>query len=75
MGDQRVLRIAASLFGALKVDLGSEIDGIDRTYLELVVAALPAVHGEGADIVHHAGGGASIVTLPTAYPWPGETST
>jgi len=73
-GEQRLLRIAASLFGAMKIDLGNEIAGIDRTHLELVLAALSAVHGEGADIVHHAGGGASLVTLPTAYPWPGETS-
>ncbi len=71
-GEQRVLRIAASLFGSLKIDLGSEIAGIDRSLLEHVLAALSHVHGEGADIVHHAGGGASIVKSPVAYPWPGE---
>jgi hypothetical protein len=73
-GQQRVLRIAASLHGSLKIDLGTEVAGIDRTFLELVLAAIAHVHGEGADIIEHAGGGASLVTLPVAHAWPGETS-
>ncbi len=70
-GQQRVLRIAASLFGSLKIDLGSEVAGIDRTYLELVLAAISHVHGDASDIVQHAGGGVSFGALQTAYPWPG----
>jgi len=71
-GQQRVLRIAASLFGSVPIALGTEVAGIDRSYLELVLAAISHVHGEGADMVQHAGGEASIAKLPVAYPWPGD---
>lgn len=54
-GQQRVLRIAASIFGSLPITLGTEVTGIDRTYLELVLAAISHAHGEASDIVHHPG--------------------
>ena len=67
---QRILRIAASIFGAQEITLGDHITGIDRIHLELVLAAIAHAHGEASDIVTHPGGGVSFGKLGQAFPWP-----
>lgn len=44
-GEQRLLRIACSLFGTEPVDLSEDIPGLDRKYLDLVLAAIAHAGG------------------------------
>lgn len=46
-GEQRVLRIAASLAGDEPIILGDEISGLDREMLDLVLAAVSHTGGCG----------------------------
>jgi hypothetical protein len=74
-GEQRILRIAASLADSrYKISLNDELPGLDRESLQLVLAAVAHANGshEHADIVidreagvaHHRG------RLPSSHPWP-----
>ena len=72
-GEQRVVRIAASLLGGPAVDLSEEIPGLDRENLALVLAAL--AHANGSH--EHSGVETDpdgrplrFVRLTSLYPWP-----
>lgn len=80
-GEQRVLRIAASLLGGAPVNLYEEIPGLDRKDVELVLAAV--AHASGSH--HHSGAlmpdpngryraadgtRLSFAVLKSLYPWP-----
>lgn len=73
-GEQRVVRIAASLLGAPAVDLSEEVPGLDRGNLALVLAALAHANGSHEHSgVETAPDGRPLrfVRLTSLYPWPG----
>lgn len=75
-GEQRLVRIAASLLGGPPVDLANDIPGVDRTVLALVLAAIAHAGGshEHPDLQFDEHG------IPTytgrqagpLYPWPDQ---
>lgn len=67
-GEQRVLRIAASLGGGVPVDLGENVSGLDRAHIDLVLAAIS--HASGAH--EHSHFGDRLVPL---HPWPDTSAT
>jgi ABC-type transport system involved in cytochrome bd biosynthesis fused ATPase/permease subunit len=74
-GEQRVLRIAASLASSTyRISLSDEIPGLDRNTAQLVLAAIAHANGshEHADIVidHEAGIAENRGRLASLYPWP-----
>ena len=73
-GEQRVLRIVASLAGGEPVHLGAVLPGLDRNVLNLVLAAVAHANGshEHADIRLDHDRGVSVLhgQLPSLYPWP-----
>lgn len=71
-GEQRFLRIVASLYGAEPVDLEDAISGIDRELVALVLAALAHASGshEHSDFQMNGDGTGSIVKLSTLHAWP-----
>lgn len=76
-GEQRLLAIAASIYGAEPVDLDDAITGLDRSAVALVLAAL--AHASGS----HEHGGFSFdedgrpngtIRHDSLYPWPPAAS-
>ncbi|QNE48706.1 hypothetical protein F1C58_16745 (plasmid) [Glaciihabitans sp. INWT7] len=71
-GEQRLLRIAASIGGTTLIDLGSEVAGLDRRLTELVSVAI--IHAAGfteptRNIVWE-GDDRVVVTVPPLAQWP-----
>lgn len=74
-GEQRIVRLAASLLGGPAVDLSDNIPGLDRRNLALVLAALAHAGGSHQDSgVRYDADGEPIgfEPLTTLYPWPAE---
>ena len=73
-GEQRLLRIVASLAGGEPVSLADNIPGLDRELTYLVLAALAHAGGthEHPDIRvdHQRGVAAQYGRLPSLHPWP-----
>ena len=75
-GERRVLSVAAALIGDLPLDdLGTTLAGLDRTNLELVLAAVS--HAGGSH--QHSGladddGQLRLLRLPALFGWPAEPS-
>lgn len=75
-GEQRVLRIVASLAGGEPVDLSEALPGLDRPTIGLVLAAVAHAAGthEHAEIRIDRERGVSVLhgRLPSLHPWPIE---
>lgn len=73
-GEQRVLRIVASLAGGEPVHLGAVLPGLDRDVLGLVLASVAHANGshEHSDIRldHDRGFAVLHGQLPSLHPWP-----
>lgn len=73
-GEQRLLRIVASLAGGEPVSLADNIPGLDRELTDLVLAALAHAGGthEHPDIRidHQRGVAVQYGRLPSLHPWP-----
>lgn len=72
-GEQRVVRIAASLLGGPAIDLAEEIPGVDRERMALVLAAFAHANGshEHSGMKFDNNGQPSGFTrLTSLYPWP-----
>ncbi|WMY80070.1 hypothetical protein [Citricoccus sp. I39-566] len=72
-GEQRLVRIAASLIGGPAVDLSEDIPALDRENASLVLAAIAHANGshEHSDFSYNAEGRPNgIVSLDSLYPWP-----
>lgn len=72
-GEQRVLRIAASLGADSPIILGDELTGLDRTTTALVLAAIAhtaGVHTAGRSIEVNTAGLPALVDVPPLYTWP-----
>jgi len=73
-GEQRLLRIVASLAGGDPVTLSENIPGLDRELLDLVLAAIAHAGGshEHPDIRAGHGRGVAVLTGPPSslHPWP-----
>jgi len=72
-GEQRVLRIAASIGAEEPVILGDEVSGIDRDQMKLVLAAITHAAGyavAGRTIEMNADGHPEIVPTEPLYAWP-----
>jgi hypothetical protein len=72
-GEQRVLRIAASLGADCPIILGDELTGLDRTTTGLVLAAIAHsagahVYGRGVEL--NADGIPQLVDVAPLYTWP-----
>lgn len=71
-GEKRFLRIAASLGSEdVRISLNDELS-LDRTLLELVLAAIAHAAGthQDTEIVERAGGVIRFEPRPPLYPWP-----
>lgn len=72
-GEQRLLRIVASIGADSPVILGDELSGIDRDHMELVLAAIAHAAGyatAGRTIEMNADGHPQIVPTQPLYTWP-----
>jgi hypothetical protein len=72
-GEQRFLRVAASLGSDSPIILGDEVTGTDRRHVQLILAAIAHAAGVGTpghDVEHDDNGVAHIVTAPALYTWP-----
>lgn len=72
-GEQRVLRIAASLGADSPVILGDEVTGLDRRTVALVLAAIAhasGMHEPGRGIESNAAGIPQLVDVAPLYTWP-----
>ncbi len=72
-GEQRLVRIAASLLGGPPVDLAEEVPGLDRPHQVLVLAAIAHAAGshEGSEFLYDDSGRFAGVHRPgSLYPWP-----
>ena len=73
-GEQRVLRIAASLAGGPPVGLADNLPGLDRDLMHLVLAAMAHANGShehpGILIDHNRGVAKVDGQLPSLHPWP-----
>lgn len=70
-GEQRLLNIVASLCDVHPMDL-SDVAGLDRAILSLVLAAVAHAGGshEQSELVWDAAGHGQHVLLGSLYPWP-----
>lgn len=74
-GEQRVARIAASFLGGDRVDLNNDIAGIDRAYLDLVLAAVAHANGshEHSELRYDdKGTPVGFRRVSSLYPWPDQ---
>ena len=75
-GQQRVLRIAASIAESVPIVLGDEISGLDHRLAELVLTALAQASGYGVPVSYAEMVGDENevvrVTKPAILTWPGE---
>jgi hypothetical protein len=73
-GEQRILALVAALMGSLPIDdLGLAFAGLDRTHLELVLAAV--AHAGGSHQfsgISEDDGQLRLVRLDSLFSWPGE---
>lgn len=72
-GEQRFLRIAASIGAQESIVVGDEICGLDRTHLQLVLAAVAhaaGMHEPGSIIAFDEGGIPEFVARMPLYSWP-----
>ena len=73
-GEQRILRIVASLAGGQPVNLYADLPGLDRDLMGLVLAAMAHANGshEHADIRLDHDRGVAVLggRLPSLHPWP-----
>jgi hypothetical protein len=71
-GEQRFLRLVASIGGAEPVVLSDALSGLDRDIVDLILAAVAHTSGshEGVTVTHDADGNASLNRVGTLYPWP-----
>lgn len=71
-GEQRVVRIAASLLGGVPVDLSEDVPGLDRRNLALVLAAIAHANGSHEhSVIRYGEDGApqGFERVPSLYPW------
>lgn len=75
-GQQRFLRIAASLGADVPIILADEISGIDRKHLVLVLSAISHAHGSHVSgrAVGMIDGTPQIVGTDALAPWPSSTT-
>lgn len=73
-GEKRFLRIAASLGGEEPVALSDVIPGLDRSILDLVLAALAHAAGshQDSEMFEQPEGILSSKRVQTLHPWPKE---
>lgn len=73
-GEQRVLRIAASLAAGAPVNLGDTLLGLDRDVMDLVLAAMAHANGSHDHPLIISDHGCCPVRLigllPSLHPWP-----
>lgn len=72
-GQQRFLRIAASLGSDAPVIIGDEVTGLDRKHVQLVLAAIAHAAGmatDGRTIQEGADGVPHLVNVDPLYTWP-----
>ncbi len=72
-GEQRLLRLVASIGGGRPVNLADALAGLDRGVLQLVLAAIAHAAGshEHSDVrVDDTGAPLAVDLLPPLYPWP-----
>lgn len=77
-GERRVLEVVCVLAdptGTRRIHLTDTLTGLDRTHLDLVLAA--CAHAAGShqhtelDVDPHTGA-ARLIALPSTHPWPGD---
>lgn len=76
-GEQRLVRIAASMLNGPPVDLAEEIPGLDRPHQVLVLAAIAHAAGshEGSELLYDENGKPTGFHQPgSLYPWPSRVS-
>ncbi|WP_420112125.1 hypothetical protein [Pseudactinotalea sp.] len=73
-GEQRIVRLAASLIGQERVNLSDDVTGNDRRTTALVLASIAHANGshQDGDVVFDDAGRPSTVRLGSLYPWPSE---
>lgn len=73
-GEQRIVRLAASLIGDERVNLSDELSGNDRRATALLLAAIAHASGshEHSDMQFGEDGQPRIVRHSTLYAWPNE---
>jgi hypothetical protein len=75
-GEQRILRIVASLAGGQPVNLYADLPGLDRDLMGLVLAGMAHANGshEHADIRIDHDRGVTVLggRLPSLHPWPDD---
>lgn len=71
-GEKRFLRIAASLGGDEPVPLSDVVPGLDRSILDLVLAALAHAAGshQDSDMFEQPDGAVSFNAIGSVHPWP-----
>lgn len=72
-GEQRIVRIAASLLGGPPVNLADNLPGLDRRGVNLVLAALAHAAGshEGSELVYEDDGAfVGLRPVGTLHAWP-----
>lgn len=75
-GEQRILRLVASLMGGQPVNLYEDLPGLEREALDLVLAGIAHAGGshEHSNVVadHEAGIAHGFGLHPSLHPWPAE---
>lgn len=73
-GEQRIVRLAASLIGDERVNLSDDLSGNDRRTTALLLAAIAHASGshEHSDMHFGEDGQPHIVRPGTLYAWPDE---
>ncbi|AGW85580.1 hypothetical protein BLAC_07045 [Bifidobacterium animalis subsp. lactis ATCC 27673] len=75
-GEQRLIRIAASLLGGEPANLAEDIPGLDRHSTDLVLAAIAHAAGSHEDTTvttNSAGQPTGFTPAGSLYPWPEES--
>lgn len=74
-GEQRLLRLAASIGGTAGVVVGDEVVGLDRGTTRLVLAAIAhaaGAHKPGRSVEFADDGTPHVVNVEALYSWPDE---